>query len=81
MTLNASSVGNLIEMLNAIVKEYPEVKDYPIRVIEDCDYTEHYEDLAEKPNYWMHFEHDVEVSFKGSSGHEQSGEVRFIGRE
>lgn len=85
--MDASSVGSLIEMLNDIVKKYPEVKDYPIRVIEvDHDtllteVEEGYESTEDKPNYWMHFAHDVEVSFKGSSGYEQSGEVRFKGRE
>ena len=76
---DVSSVGNLINMLNAIIKEYPEVKDYPIRVIEDVDYKDRCPDY--EPNYWMHFGHDVEISLKGSSGYEQSGEVRFIGRE
>ena len=33
--MDASSVGSLIKMLSDIVAEYPEVKDYPIRVIED----------------------------------------------
>ena len=85
--MDASSVGSLIKMLSDIVAEYPEVKDYPIRVIEVDheellrEVEEGYESTEDKPNYWMCFGSDVEVSFKGSSGYEQSGEVRLKGRE
>lgn len=80
--MDASSVGSLIKMLSDIVAEYPEVKDYPIRVIEDR-ISDQYLTFSDEDdtNYWMHFAHDVEVSFKGSSGYEQSGEVRLKGRE
>ena len=76
--LNTSNVGELIKLLEQLIKEHPETKDYPIRVIEeqDCD-----EDGDAKPNYWLTFREDLEVSFRGQSGYEQSGEVRLIGGE
>ena len=76
--INSETVGNFIELLKELIKQHPEVKDFPIRVIESKDYEE---DGEVKPNYWLHFKEDVEVSFYGDSGYEQSGEVRLIGGE
>ena len=76
--LNSATVGNLIELLKELIKQHPEVKELPIRVIESTDYEE---DGESKPNYWLHFKKDVEISFSGDSGYEQSGEVRLIGNE
>tara|TARA_R110000787_G_scaffold5495_2_gene20161 strand:+ start:215 stop:457 length:243 start_codon:yes stop_codon:yes gene_type:complete len=76
--INSATVGNLIELLKELIKQHPEAKELPIRVIESKDYEE---DGEAKPNYWLHFKEDVEVSFYGDSGYEQSGEVRLIGGE
>ena len=74
----ASNVEELIKLLKELIKQNPEAKKLPIRVIEGTDYKE---DGEAKPNYWLHFKDDVEVSFHGDSGYEQSGEVRLIGGE
>tara|TARA_R110001606_G_scaffold356293_1_gene507534 strand:- start:2 stop:208 length:207 start_codon:yes stop_codon:yes gene_type:complete len=66
-------VKELIEYLNKI-----ENKELPIRVIEEEDYSEN---GYSKPNFWLTFEKDIEVSDTGQSGYEQSGEVRLIGKE
>jgi hypothetical protein len=42
---------------------------------------DYYEDGNSKPNFWLSFDTDIELSDKGQSGYEQSGEVRLIGRE
>ena len=76
--LNRATVGNLIEWLKELIKQHPEAKKLPIRVIEGTDYEE---DGEAKPNYWLHFKKDVDISFHGDSGYEQSGEVRLIGGE
>ena len=70
-------VEQLIEILQSLVEQHPEAKNLPIRVIEETDYDE---EGTPKENYWMSFDSDFEVSFTGQSGHEQSGEVRLIGR-
>ena len=70
-------VEQLIEVLQKLIKEYPETKNYQIRVIEETDYDE---EGTPKDNYWMSFDSDFEVSFTGQSGHELHGEVRLIGR-
>ena len=72
--LDASSVKNLIELLQEAIKQEPKIADLPIRVIQDNGS----DDVA---NYWLTFLTDVEVSLTGSSGYEQSGEVRLIGRQ
>ena len=76
--MNSATVGNLIELLKELIKQHPEAKEYPIRVIEGTDYDE---DGEAKSNYWLHFKDNVEVSFHGDSGYEQSGEIRLIGGE
>tara|TARA_Y100001963_G_scaffold69462_1_gene96715 strand:+ start:175 stop:435 length:261 start_codon:yes stop_codon:yes gene_type:complete len=73
--LDASSVKNLIELLQEAVNQEPKIADLPIRVIQDNP------DSDDVANYWLTFLTDVEVSLTGSSGYEQSGEVRLIGRE
>jgi hypothetical protein len=67
------NVQQLIEILESI-----EDKTLPIRVIEDKDY---YESGDAKPNFWLYSETDIELSNKGQSGYEMSGEVRLIGSE
>ena len=67
------NVQQLIEILESI-----EDKTLPIRVIEEKDY---YESGEQKPNFWLSFDKDIELSDKGQSGYEQSGEVRLIGNE
>jgi hypothetical protein len=67
------NVQQLIEILENI-----EDKTLPIRVIEDKDY---YESGDAKPNFWLYSETDIELSNKGQSGYEMSGEVRLIGSE
>ena len=67
------NVQQLIEILESI-----EDKTLPIRVIEDKDY---YESGDAKPNFWLYSETDIELSNKGQSGYEMSGEVRLIGAE
>jgi hypothetical protein len=67
------NVKQLIEQLSKI-----EDQTLPIRVIEEEDY---YEDGNSKPNFWLSFDTDIELSDKGQSGYEHSGEVRLIGRE
>jgi len=66
-------VKQLIELLETI-----EDKTLPIRVIEESDYNE---DGDAKPNFWLSFATNIEVSDTGQSGYEQSGEVRLIGSE
>ena len=74
------TIEELIKDLKNLIKEYPETKQYPIRAIENSDWIqEPYGDIGDpKPNHWLV---EVEVSFKGQSGYEQSGEVRLIGGE
>ena len=61
------NVKQLIEQLSKI-----EDHTLPIRVIEEGDY---YEDGNLRPNFWLWFDTDIELSDKG-----QSGEVRLIER-
>jgi len=70
------NVQQLLETLHSLVEQHPEAKDLHIRVIEGSDYDE---DGGLKGNYWMSFDSDFEVSFKGQSGYEMDGEVRLIG--
>jgi hypothetical protein len=72
------TVNDLIKLLQNNIKENPLIKNLPIRVIEGNDYNE---DGEAKPNYWLHFKEDVEISLTGDSGYEQSGEIRLIGGE
>tara|TARA_R100000781_G_scaffold113882_1_gene83364 strand:+ start:218 stop:457 length:240 start_codon:yes stop_codon:yes gene_type:complete len=75
------NVKELHRLLGELMKEHPETKELPIRVIEDSDY-EDVEDKVQgdpKTNYWLSFDTDMEVSLTGQSGYEQSGEVRLIG--
>ena len=72
------TVNDLIKLLQNNIKENPLIKNLPIRVIEGNDYNE---DGEAKPNYWLHFKEDIEISLTGDSGYEQSGEIRLIGGE
>jgi hypothetical protein len=70
-------VEQLIEVLQKLIKEYPETKNYQIRVIEETDYDE---EGTPKANYWLDYPEGFDVSYKGQSGYELHGEVRLTGR-
>jgi hypothetical protein len=67
---------NVQQLIQALEKV--EDKTLPIRVIEEKDY---YENGDAKPNFFISYDTDIEVSYTGQSGYEQSGEVRLIGSE